>query len=169
MTADRFDGSCKVITNAQNEHMADIEQDFRCEMRRKYIKGAAEHSGNLQDSSVASLIDNAIDEAVDQYVYLHTAREKVKAFNIFLCSGLTPRLLSAIEEEMAKAKNKHGPLTVDAFRANAVLVEEVGEVSKALLMLKRDGTPYEVIAELLQVIATAVFMIQNLDGEKLYV
>jgi hypothetical protein len=45
-------------------------------MDEKYRKGAEEHGGFLGDMTPEDLIANAIDEAIDQLVYLLTLRDK---------------------------------------------------------------------------------------------
>lgn len=43
----------------------------------KYRKGAAHHGGELENFSPNELIDAAIDEAIDQVVYLLTLKDKI--------------------------------------------------------------------------------------------
>jgi len=42
----------------------------------KYRKGAEEHGGNLWDLSEDELLDEAINEAIDQVIYLLTIKLK---------------------------------------------------------------------------------------------
>jgi hypothetical protein len=43
----------------------------------KYRAGQKEHGGTLRDVSAMELLDNGIDEAIDQIVYLLTLKEKL--------------------------------------------------------------------------------------------
>lgn len=65
------------MTPAQEEHLARIKNAFDNLADAKYRKGQAEHGGDLFEKSALELIDMAIDEAIDQVVYLLTARDKL--------------------------------------------------------------------------------------------
>ncbi len=73
--------TCKMhgdlLTEEHREHAAKIALDFQKEMMKKYEAGAREHGGHLKDMSAKDLIDNAIEEAIDTYIYLHELREKL--------------------------------------------------------------------------------------------
>lgn len=66
------------LTHDQEVHLADLEKAFIADIEAKYRKGAEEHGGNIWDQSIITLIDNAIQEAVDQYVYLRTLRGNIE-------------------------------------------------------------------------------------------
>lgn len=69
-----------------------------------------------------------------------------------------------VNTEMDRAEATHGALTEDSSRAFLILSEEVGEVAKELLILKRDSAAKErAVSELYQVVSTCVFMIRNLS------
>jgi NTP pyrophosphatase (non-canonical NTP hydrolase) len=97
--------------------------------------------------------------------------------------SLTKSLTKLVNETIDRAINEHGPLPTDHTRATVILMEEVGEVSEAVLNIDRaarrmKGKRKEMregvdlscrahaIGELLQVIAVSVLMIKNLDVEK---
>ena len=61
----------------QEEHLVSIISSFLTQVNAKYRKGQAEHGGNLYDLPILTLIDNAMEEAVDQYTYLKTLRDKI--------------------------------------------------------------------------------------------
>lgn len=61
------------------EHIEDIEDTFAELMADKYEKGQKEHGGHLWDMPEDELLDNAIDEAIDQVVYLLTLKQKREA------------------------------------------------------------------------------------------
>lgn len=61
----------------QEEHLENIKDDFVRRVDKKYRKGQREHGGDLFTKSDSDLIDMAIDEAIDQVVYLLTLRENV--------------------------------------------------------------------------------------------
>lgn len=58
-------------------HMEEISQGFTKLLVPKYTKGVGEHGGHIKELSKEELIDNAIEEAVDQVVYLLTLKEKI--------------------------------------------------------------------------------------------
>lgn len=63
------------MTPEQEQHLQGIQEDF-CELvDAKYRKGQAEHGGNLLNKLPAEVLDMAIEEAIDQVVYLLTLRE----------------------------------------------------------------------------------------------
>ena len=67
------------MTDAQKAHLARIITEFELSAREKYTKGAAEHGGNLWDLSPLQLVEHAIEECIDQFQYLVTARERILA------------------------------------------------------------------------------------------
>lgn len=62
------------LTPEQQGHVEDIAKEFVYAMSDKYIKGQREHGGNVFDMSLDKLLNNAIDEAIDQVVYLLTLK-----------------------------------------------------------------------------------------------
>ena len=69
------------MTEEQEQHLQSIKTYFEKQSDSKYRKGQVEHGGNLFDLTPLQLLDNAIDEAVDQFVYLTTLRQQYeKAF-----------------------------------------------------------------------------------------
>ena len=65
------------MTPEQEQHLHTIKETFDIWVDRKYRAGQKEHGGNLFDLSFESLLDNAIDECVDQFVYLLTIRQSL--------------------------------------------------------------------------------------------
>lgn len=65
------------MTNEQEAHLAIIKMTFDMLVDNKYRKGQEEHGGNLMNQSEMSLVDSAIDEAIDQVVYLLTLKQKM--------------------------------------------------------------------------------------------
>ncbi len=63
------------MTPAQEEHLARIKADLCRLVDDKYRKGAAEHGGELLDCSLLTLVDYAIEEAIDEATYLLSLRE----------------------------------------------------------------------------------------------
>ena len=61
----------------QEEHLNTIKSAFSFLVNDKYRKGQKEHGGNLFDKTPIQLVDNALDEAIDQVVYLITLRNKL--------------------------------------------------------------------------------------------
>lgn len=60
----------------QTKHVEELGKEFYIAMALKYEAGAKEHGGNLWDVSEDQLLDFAIEEAIDQVVYLFTLRKK---------------------------------------------------------------------------------------------
>lgn len=66
------------LTPSQLVHANTVVEEFSTLMHAKYEKGAAEHGGNLWEKDEDWLLDQAIDEAIDQVVYLLTLKEKIR-------------------------------------------------------------------------------------------
>lgn len=64
------------MTEPQEEHLEDVKFEFTRLVDAKYRAGQKEHSGNLWLKK--GLIDMAIDEAVDQVVYLLTLKQQLE-------------------------------------------------------------------------------------------
>lgn len=65
------------MTEAQERHVQELINTFAIHLRAKYEKGAKEHGGNLWDMTPVQLVEEAIQENIDQYTYLVTARRKM--------------------------------------------------------------------------------------------
>lgn len=63
----------------QEQHLATICKEFESLVTKKYRAGQAEHGGNLYDVPVMSLLDYAIDEAIDQVTYLLTIKQQLNS------------------------------------------------------------------------------------------
>lgn len=61
-----------ILTPEQDKHIRQIQDDFSTAVRLKYTEGVKEHGGNIWD--LPNLIDEAMKEVIDLYVYLHTLR-----------------------------------------------------------------------------------------------
>lgn len=61
------------MTPKQETHLEFIKTQFTSDVDKKYRKGQAEHGGNLWDKNT-HLLDMAIEEALDLYVYLITLK-----------------------------------------------------------------------------------------------
>ncbi|MGH9450213.1 MAG: hypothetical protein ACRD1C_12535 [Terriglobales bacterium] len=66
------------MTREQAKHIQQIQRDFNLEVSPKYARGADSHGGNLWSLTPLELVDEAMAEALDQYVYLHTLREALR-------------------------------------------------------------------------------------------
>jgi len=66
------------MTPEHNQHLKSIASEAEALILRKYIKGQREHGGNLWEMPASKLLDNAIDEAVDQVIYLLTLRQTMR-------------------------------------------------------------------------------------------
>lgn len=65
------------MTPNQEVHLASIIKRFGEKCSKKYRAGQAEHGGDMWDMSAMALVDNAINEAIDQVVYLLTLKDRL--------------------------------------------------------------------------------------------
>lgn len=65
------------MTPEQEQHLYDIKELFVGMVDKKYRRGQAEHGGDLFAKNEIDLLDMAIEETIDQFVYLITARNKL--------------------------------------------------------------------------------------------
>ena len=65
------------LTTEQKLHIHYLKVFFSKKMERKYRRGVEEHGGNLWEKDTLYLIEQAIMENIDQFIYLVTAREKI--------------------------------------------------------------------------------------------
>jgi hypothetical protein len=63
------------MTEEQEKHLQRVKDDFVKLVDPKYRKGQKEHGGDLFTKPSVDLLDSAIEEAVDQFVYLSSLRE----------------------------------------------------------------------------------------------
>lgn len=75
--SDRTSPSTTTLDAAHEAHLGRVLSQFNAEARAKYCRGQAEHKGNLWEKP--GLLENAIEEAIDQVVYLMTLREQTAA------------------------------------------------------------------------------------------
>lgn len=66
------------MTKKQNEHLDQVVKAASALIRAKYKAGQKKHSGNLFELTPEALIDEAIMEAIDQLVYLLTAKSNLE-------------------------------------------------------------------------------------------
>ena len=66
-----------MMTQAQESHLTRVKRDFVALVDSKYRAGAAEHGGELLALPDLAILDLAIEEAVDQVVYLLSLKEKL--------------------------------------------------------------------------------------------
>lgn len=71
-------GGTMPLTEKQLEHIEEILGWFNSTMPPKYTKGATEHGGDIRDLTPIVLVENALEEALDNIVYLLTLREKLR-------------------------------------------------------------------------------------------
>lgn len=65
----------KSLKTRQSNHLTDIRLQVDLILQKRYLAGAA--ADNLLDMLPRQLLENAIEETVDQLVYLLTLREKL--------------------------------------------------------------------------------------------
>lgn len=70
-----------VMTPEQEKHLEDIKDSFAEEVTRKYTGGVKQHGGNLWEKGMEFQIEQAMQEAIDMYVYLYTLREDIRTIN----------------------------------------------------------------------------------------
>jgi uncharacterized protein (DUF2249 family) len=62
------------VKHEQDLHRQQLIAQFSEIMSKKYEIGAKEHGGNIWELSTEKLLDEAINEAIDQVVYLLTLK-----------------------------------------------------------------------------------------------
>jgi len=65
------------MTPEQEAHLGRVKAAFAAKVDPKYRLGQAEHGGDLFRVAPLKLLDMAIDEAIDNVVYLETLRERL--------------------------------------------------------------------------------------------
>ena len=70
------------MTPQQEKHLRSIKRDFSNLVDSKYRKGQEEHGGNLFEMPLLDLVDNSINEAIDQVVYLLTLRNRILCLRV---------------------------------------------------------------------------------------
>lgn len=65
------------MDDKSENHLQLIKNEFERLVDLKYREGQHKHGGILNEKSVEFLIDAAIDEAIDQVVYLITLKDKL--------------------------------------------------------------------------------------------
>lgn len=65
------------MTSNQESHLEAIKQEFLLRVDQKYRAGVVEHGGNLWQNPTIILIEEAMNECVDKFAYLATAREQL--------------------------------------------------------------------------------------------
>lgn len=66
-----------MLNQAQESHLTRVKREFVALVDAKYRTGAAEHGGELLALPDLAILDLAIEEAVDQVVYLLSLKEKL--------------------------------------------------------------------------------------------
>jgi hypothetical protein len=66
------------MTPEHENHLNKIKTDFFDLVDRKYRKGNKKYGDKLWEKENSDLLNEAIDEAIDQVVYLLTLRDKIK-------------------------------------------------------------------------------------------
>lgn len=69
---------CHPMSDRAESHLGQLLIDTESEIDRKYRLGHLKHGDSLLDMNALQLIDEAINEAMDQIVYLRTLKEKLK-------------------------------------------------------------------------------------------
>ena len=64
------------MTVEQETHINEILSEFNDEARAKYEAGQQEHGGNIWEKR--GMLTHAIEEAIDQVVYLYTLRKQLR-------------------------------------------------------------------------------------------
>lgn len=86
-----------MLTDKQQKHLAEIRNKFHSKVGEKYRQGAEEHEGFLGDKPIYKLIDEAINEAVDQFVYLQTLRDNIFSNSFVSGAGSVNRLAEDVK------------------------------------------------------------------------
>ena len=65
----------------QEQHLANIKEDFLREVDKKYRAGQEQHGGDLWAKK--DLIDKALEEIIDLYVYMVTLKTQIENKTIY--------------------------------------------------------------------------------------
>lgn len=65
------------MTQEQLAHAELLIEELSKKLLTKYEKGASEHGGNLWEKKPEWMLEQAIDEAIDQVVYLLTLQQQL--------------------------------------------------------------------------------------------
>lgn len=68
------------MTEEQASHLRRIKSSFTFHVDQKYRAGQREHGGDLFTKPTLHVLDSAIEEVVDAYVYLTTIRERLRGY-----------------------------------------------------------------------------------------
>lgn len=63
-----------IVTSDQCAHLQRILTSFQADATAKYVNGQREHGGNLWEKP--GMLEAAIQEAIDQVIYLYTLKEQ---------------------------------------------------------------------------------------------
>jgi hypothetical protein len=64
------------VDQSHEAHLGKLKADFIADLDAKYRAGQVEHGGNLWDKP--GMLAHAIEEAIDQVVYLYTLRDQLE-------------------------------------------------------------------------------------------
>ncbi len=64
------------MTPEHEAHLAHLKAEFTADIDAKYRAGQEHHGGNIWEKK--GMLANAIEEAIDQVVYLYTLRDQLK-------------------------------------------------------------------------------------------
>ena len=96
------------MTDAHEQHLQQIKDKFVSEVDKKYRAGVKEHGGNLAvDYTLPELLDMAMEEVLDLWVYLESLRmrlqneleEKSSPSNTLSLQQCVARVQKAIKEQ----------------------------------------------------------------------
>ena|SRR6185312_14202384 len=94
------------LTREQYKHIRDLAIAFTSRLNTKYRAGVAEHGGDIRDNGPTALIDMAIDELVDAFVYMMSVREKLLAAEV--PTYATPDIID-VEATIARSTSGRNP------------------------------------------------------------
>lgn len=69
------------MTPSQEQHITELKNKFATMMYHKYELGTVEHPGHIKDLPVLTLLKEALNETIDQAVFLMTAIEKLENYH----------------------------------------------------------------------------------------
>lgn len=66
------------MTSDHENHLNSLVEAFNEAVITKYTRGQSEHGGKLWEYPTEKLLDEAINEAIDQFVYLMTMKQQLQ-------------------------------------------------------------------------------------------
>ena len=119
-------GKRELMESKQEDHLAQLIDDFSMATDLKYRKGQKEHGGNLRRKSTLVFME---EEILDFWTYYHVHKEHISD---------VVKILDDVLKDDTIESNKD-----DVFAANEALIEAVRKVRNILVIGNEEGIKEE--------------------------